>query len=1188
MDIQNFHSLLEAINSSAVKEAEAEFNNLIQNDPALLLQLLVNSIQTFQDKTVNFAITLLGRTATLIGPNLINIGNDEFHNSFQSSLLSLIQSHINDFNLVPSLSNAISTFAAIYQLQQRWPTFCVSLLQFIYQPDQGLVAPSPNSPLSSFIATEIIYHCINNDIIELNQEIIQYIITVIQAVFQNVSTVESHQLVSTVKLALYSYLKVQIDELSALSMPIVKIIPTLPPNSIDDYLRAISLFSDLNTTFFAPAIGDLMNTLLQILNESQDINLSRNISCINILTQVICNDKYFETIEPKSFDFYQMFLMILSRSPFNLDPEEGLDRSNIMMVTEDAIESLSNYFAEANTDLHSNVWDLFNECLSNNDINHVIANLIGFSKAVSGCASIFSTAIINEAGDDVDLKSNPDFLNVYKTTILNEDPKMRCIGIESLTTVMRSFGEYLRNFGGNEIIPIIAEAISKEPLQIILTELLKSLKIYLTCFCDYTPMCPAIMNLLGARFPQMNEKQQIRAMKCYYQISIIMNDEFVQFMPPIFAFMQQLLSNYRVEDDFPVNLFFTCMKLAPMFTCIPDEEFLSLSQSILRFVSSITDFSIFSSKQMDSMNEAICAILKRNPQQFLPYAAKIVNMIFDMAMKDIEFESIPANSNDINYSDETIAVFNEKTNTINIYSNSSINSLCETIFTLNDLLTKVNEIIKLNGFAQNIINAIRKTFIQGYISKRILTQTFSLVYSFFLAAKKNGMLQLLFTAEQPAAGQPQVGKPVATQIYLQQITVTKQIIDSVKDFQGFIESEKFLKNLLKSFIYFCKAFQKVQDESQNQMFIEILNNTILLLVGVYQKSLFIRLNTVRVALYSDEMLDTASIDKIVGSFFGAIFLLMSPLISPGILQFLCTTFDIQSQQQKENNNNGIFISTIVFDFWRFYVLLCPGCSREQGIQIISLIRDLIANNALELSVGQYALSTMMKSVVGITRKPANGNVTNNSYGYDELLESTLQFLANFFEPNQKSHITLYGSYANKEILIMAQKLVENQFDPSSCLQVLINLMPIDCILDDFTYSDYDGDDILLDDLLSTMNMRCAEDLIKLTQNPNIQILHSFPALCTMIAMAVLLHKNIKSTYKVMKNHISIPLYLPALSNRCSTYKQMMTTLSSFVASVMNNQETGMQIMASIDQIYSNNHFVENISKLIKLLLASQK
>lgn len=1152
MELQDFHQLLEGISGEQHEEAEIEFNELIQNDPALLFQLLVASIQQFTDKTLKSAMVFLKRSATLMDKDFLSIGGEEFHVSFQNSLLSLILTPITDINLVQILSDDISCFSSIYQ--QQWPSLSISLLELIFRQDSGLISPPPSAPLSTTIATDVLWRCINNESILLEQdEIIEYIFAIIHTILGNPISVNYHQFISTVKLTFSAYTKLMtkpiVQQIILCAVPIIEIIPQLPSESLEQYLGAISLFSDDNILFFFPDIENFITILVSLISDyQQTTDLSRN-RCVNILTNIVSCDKYFKIIKPKSSELYELFLTVIGNCTLTYDSEYGLEKSNTLEVTEDAIQHLSEFFSET-IEFPNNVSTLFTECLEGEaNLDYVISNLIGFQNAVK-CEGSYMFLNSVETADIL--------YPIYEATILNADPKLRFIAVKSLNSVMKNFGNDWLSFDADDFIQMIAEAINNETDEIIFTKLVKSMKIYVTYFKDFIPYCDAIMELLEGKFEQMNENQQVLVLEVYFKISQVLKNDFVQYMQPIYELIETVLTGFDSENpNFPFDLFFECMKIGPEFSVLSKDEFNSISTTILTFISSITDLNELSSSQMDSINGALCAILVKDPSHFFPFASDIVALILEQASTDISFESFDPSFNlndDYKYGDG-ISCFNSKTNMIEVFDISTINLIAEALNTLNILLINIGKVVEIENFCSNLVEVIQKNLTQNKISATINEKLFMVMNSFFLALKKNEMMSLILEEEIEVDFDGETtSKPIFFQFYLQQIKVVNTTVTATSDIQNFSECFKLLEEFRKSLLFFCKLFNAVQNDSGN-LFSESLNATLELILNIYNKTIYVRSYAENITECGNNFDYVGDVESIVGSFFGPIFSTMNSLIDQESLQNLCTTtFSIQPQILREDSK--LFLSPIVFCFWRFFISLHPACTREQAQLMAVTFRDMSTDDSLEFETTQFALSTAVRIVCGLVDRDDDSSDDSNRYGLDELIEPTIDFLNTLYSNDPKKFSMNMFRFVNKELIIMAQSCVRNNSDPSAALQLVINMMPIDWIKQDDLYHDSEfdpNDEIVFDNFLNCYNLRAALNLAKLVNNDNVEILRSVEGAVTAVAVAILLFSNIKSP----------------------DVKKMMKNLVMFY---LNDQNIGAQVLESFQQLYKETKL--NVNKAI--------
>ncbi|OHT11625.1 hypothetical protein TRFO_03816 [Tritrichomonas foetus] len=1019
MDLQQFHTLLEKINSPEIHQAELQFNELFDTNKCLLLQLLMNSIIQKPDNTLKTALILLGRVAKKISEELLAIGDESFHLGYQQFLLSLFNIPTNDQSIISIVSDIISLFAMIYKAN--WPTLLPTIFQVIQSSQRS----------SSIIAIDCLWRCINSDSVAFAENIPQ-LMQIVKTIFATPNSFDFHQVLGAARLCYSIYRKTsanQNDEIKAFLIEsanfIVTMISNLPPPVIDQYLKVVSFFSDDDIIFLSPAIKLLIPIVRDLITNPQTPELSRNY-CINILTQIILNSTLSEEIYPHAIQYYQLFLQIVSNSLNDIDPEDIDFKSNTQSLAEDAIDALSQQFTEIES-FQIDVCNIFGLCLQNNDLKYVIANMYCFASAVEGSPQLYSF------NSDLD-----EIVGVYGKCIMDKNENLRWASISSFYTILYNFGFYSNSFLPEAVIPLLATALQNENIPIIATKIIQSIYIYCKNFQKYNDFIPNLMQLLGSKFGQMNAQQQIYTLKCYSILSK-KDSNFSQYIPPIYQFLLNVLSDYA--QNCTTDLFFACVKTALKFKQITGENFSILAQRILTFILSV-DVSQFDGEAIDSINSAIKKIIKRNMNNFTQFFPRIFDIIFSFASKDISCERIPYDNKNFQ-SNEDCIIIDSVTNEIVIISSSSVQSIIESVRTLSIIIEAAGP--SSIGYAEQIQQLIHKLLSQR-LSHNLVNPTFDLIDKFInLISQLENKLQIIMP------------------MYCLQLL----------SFDYLMRGANF-DLCLYSFPRLLKVFAFLGQSCPD---FTILEKTTTMLINAYQFSAYFRITT-KSTDYGDDYVDVdLFVDQLI-LFFDPYFKFYSSVISDEFNVNLITMFDFTQPQSQ-------IYPKVVFAFWTNYVLYSPRSTPELLSQKINLFQQFLAPE-MSIDICMYAISSL--ATIACSGKLPLDGIANLVAFMDMVVKSRHSFRLN-------------GAII-PQIIILIEKLVTTNQDPSTILQLLVDCVPYSSIS------------------RSPLNEAASSSLCKLIQNHQ-QIFSSIELLTISVLVSISFMNLLKTTHgPMLENYIN--------------------------------------------------------------------
>lgn len=683
-------------NDSVRKQAEENFYALLNENPCIVLQLLVENSNS-NDSSNSRSITLLGRTASLISDKFIEIGDSEFHQEFQSSLLSLLQNTKLSSNLLSNISFIISVYSKIYNTA--WSSLTENLFQIIQNSEQ----PS--------YAIDCLTYCISNKSIICNEQILDIINQLIQSVFDSIEVLVP-QFFSAMKLVFVLYRSDAIDEsfksnLKVYSDKIVGVNYESSEKTLhDNFMIELSNFTDDNIDFFESSLVNLTDMLGSKLCSQSYSSVVEN-QAILILKDIFCNKKYLNEFGEKSMEIYDLLVKIISSklSETEINPDEegsAPDESNTISNAEDAINSIAhNYggFDEVSTYLVSSFGGQQPE-----EPEIFIANFISF-----GC-------VIKEIIDFIDPETFlPYIMPIYKIGFSSESVDCRYRSIVSLKKVIKALDDY-RDFDWNsqEIIELIFETLSKESALINVTSLLKALKAVLFTFKDYHNNIENIIIPLEQNFESFTNKQQSIVIICYACCCRICEDENDQNQ----ELMQNILSRIvSILNEGPPNLsdelFFACLDSVLDFDSFaPPNYFEEISTLVIKFISTfdgseVSMIDVLSYKQIDIVNRTLRGLISICPKQsVLDFASQVLNPLLSLALNDIKPQSHDFDESKSELQTNNEVIRNSEENCWICYPKDSIYKVSEALHSIQLILEKCPEIP--DSLLQQIINIIEK------------------------------------------------------------------------------------------------------------------------------------------------------------------------------------------------------------------------------------------------------------------------------------------------------------------------------------------------------------------------------------------------------------------------------------------------------------------------------------------------
>lgn len=1169
MNLEQFHTYLLNFNNkldpTKIYESDQIFQQMAQSNLPQLLEFLFSTINSYQDKSVYFALTLIGRIPSLVGPGILQIGDVNFHSTVQASLLGLIQS-ISDINDIKRISYSISSFASLYQ--GNWPSLFESLIGCITNPN-------PPSPLSQTIALECLCQCVKNESIPLVDEnhqpnqYFQAILTILYQIFESSTNMNHYQMESAAQLAFSAYSVCPNESTSPLVIPIVKQIEKFDENNIDKYMLMLSSFSDSHIAFFEPIIGDFVPLLISLIQNRQS-SVSQ-INALFILNNILQAQQFFHFLQPQAITFYNLFLttIINESKDIDFDEFEGLSATNVISVVKDSVELLSKYFTDP-SDFHAHVVTLLEECFTNNPtLQSIYANFVCYAYAFQGNPNYYHYDI-----------TEPEFQAIFQAGLLNEDNTIRCAAIDSLSIILESSDIELDS-QPSQLISFLLEAFSKEPTEYIKTQIIKTLSFYLTNFVDFDEYINPIMTILSQSFTDsMTETQQIYALDCFYMISEYLGEKFTQYLGPIYQFIKGVICSYNPSQDFPINLFFKCVEIVTQFQYLPDECFQEISGPLLTLISQI-DF-LESYEHKDAVSKAICSILEKHPEVFFPFAGSILTKLNTIATSPLRYDRYDADDDkqDVNSQDSSVVKKRfPKTNEVRLYINSSIDSLNEGIKVFKVLLETADAITQVQGFIEMIINIIISNLNQDFIPPKIRYMINKLIIALYRSSVRNGFMMNLLNENGENPG-------IAFQIYHSQ---TQLISEALIELKTSCDSDDIdhvcdlidlltLSLLFLTFpIYRQNRAGKLSELSpiMNQSYAQVITETIQIAQFGYQ--IVNRLTYIdhqKPDLYGFTV-NIPQLEQSISNLFIPLFAYASPFLPQELIAQMNETFKLQPIELPENSEKPaeLFISQIVFAYWTHFLQLFPAATNQMAAEIIQSITQFLQPSTFASQSHSQAIITITSLVIGLNTQTA---FNQNTAGIPALIPTILEFLnAYLSQPHPaSSHSAIF-----ENLLILAETMAKSQADPTLSLELLIKFMPLfiyssQKIMDRHTCFALNDEEETLDDI-------------------HFIILRSVRALTNLVQLQIPIMQSIelKTTFLVLSSE----MYGEVIFNlRTSTFsakriqqlKQLQLLLAKYIVSLISSEEQN-QILENLNRLYPSNTFKEpiirNITKAQKFL-----
>ncbi|OHS99692.1 hypothetical protein TRFO_08342 [Tritrichomonas foetus] len=968
-DISNFKvNVLDVLmqnNDEQLKQSEEYFNNLLKNNPCLLFNILI-VCSSQNDPTQICSITLLGRAIALMSDSFPSIGDEEFHLNFQASLISLIQNVTLSPYLLSNVSYLISRVAKIYT--SHWPTLFESLMKVVLM----------NNPYCSAAALDCLSKCVNNESILTNQYG-SLIMKVVQSIILDQEINVNFLFLSTIRLAFSLYRKNPNDEsLTFLSKPICSAIAHTPPELIDNYMIELSNLADDHIEFFEPTYTQLIPLLASLISNPLVPERALN-SSISLMTQIFSNKKCKSKLAQQALQFYDLLLQVICRNLTEIDPIEGDDESNTISIAKDGLTMLSEFYGGYN-EFVIHAISFFETPI--NDIPVIISHFIAFQCVVE--------EIIEYINYPDTIK---EIIQVYGQGFQCPDVNCRYRAIVSFNQIMKAFMNETTEFFAEVVILMIFSSLNRETVPVVITFLLKSLKTYLFVFEDYEDLIPVIMEFLFERFNTFTFQQQAIIVSCYDSCSILAGGNFSNYIVPIYQMLVTVIQD--ACQAIPAVLFYACLKAIPHFQkFIPSEDFFQLTGFVMNFLSSI-DISSLSFKQINIINYVLKKFVSYQKENIYPFSSNIINFVFGIALQDIIPEIRPFDEDRNELQCYTIKLCPED-NQILCYSNDTINTIVEALYTVLDLFSEAQCMM---------LQFITPTM-------QIVTKWIANEFSFRLAFKS---MEILNRIIECIKSQPNVNIDILSEIY-------HLSLHSISCFSLLnTEDDPLTINAVRNLQEIVEFVGEFISKTEIQIDIKFINALIFLTLNLYNKWIRKRIHDI-IQKDVDTRHDSYQYDDIecdIGYTFHLVFQYFNHLISPEILSKLVTTFPL--------NLNGEFISPSFFGFWISFASFSPDCTTEQLNLIISFFQQCL--NHPNLTTRRYAMENMLL-------------LFNTGKFSSDIINSSLVSIKHLILIDRE----LYSRFIIPQLLLLIDNFLRSQSDISILVDLLLNCLPVSVLI----------------------------------------------------------------------------------------------------------------------------------------------
>ena len=567
MEFDQFKLLLEAMIRD--NNYEQELLRLFENNPVIVIQYLLQLIQSFPNQEISiYSIILLGRLIFMID-NFVNIGNEEFHNFFQQSLIKILSNPIYSEYSQSLISNLFSKVSLIYYNC----SYNFSLLPYLiplFQSGDVRVAS---------VSIETLFLCINNGSINSNESL-QIISEIIFSVLSD-NQFNYELCIPTLKLLYITFENIPHDFSSqiiqyfgqvynndnALNKTIYDLVAYLPQEKYNFFSNSVS--------WFIPFFSNLL------LNEKISIAVKY---CI------------LEIIYNFSLKFYEEFVsfheVIIDGIYSILYFDEPDSFENKFIISEISIK----YGGLANIAIY--IYNKFINNLNNEDIRKSIAAMKLFSYCYCGIFTHLSIYIIDEY-----------FELIFNSNVLHHPmPIVRSVAFKMLGSLFKQISQKYSTFEPSQIFSAMISLISNVDPSIMALKL-KIFSYYLVLL-DESFLEEISDNVIETLFELSNsatEEQLNSIIKCLKIFSNVCTRKKDQIMYYFF----EIISNPKIKSNYFLSL--ECLS-----EMIDDENNISqidptnnpifnVETYIPIFLSLFTiDFSMLSGKDLDSLETTFC------------------------------------------------------------------------------------------------------------------------------------------------------------------------------------------------------------------------------------------------------------------------------------------------------------------------------------------------------------------------------------------------------------------------------------------------------------------------------------------------------------------------------------------------------------------------------------------------------
>lgn len=683
MEIDQFRDLLFVFSSednTSREAAEAHYSSMTQMRPDLIIQLHINNIEMQPcHSTVKMSIVLLGRLMGSLGFDIIDIGDRDFRDEFQKSLLIFLSREDFDFHMLLLLSDDVAKVAKLYTQEDMWPNFFTSIFSGCFENNSQVSAAFINC----------LSQCVNSHTIspDENSEIIMQ---VLDGVFSS-GSISPYQIITGLQL-LYACSSISSSKYSSYSIYVSRVISRMDSSEITHVMSDLCSFADENVIFFQSCLDDFFVFIVEFIRNEQMPPSSRNMA-ISILSNLVYSFSDF------LINSYESIISVLvstacEYSENEVSLEYDFNDINVHVAAEDALEDISSVFG-GNSDFSMACFAAIQDMCNNSDSYVRRAGFMTLSRVFSNCSDFLSFGL------------SDTIMSLFTTGFSDNEDICRYASFVAFETVLGALIPEYTDFNGRPLLPLLCESIIQEKNIYVLASELKALKVFCSFYRVFVrSYIEDLTAILSSLLQEMSVDIQVLVLSCVQVLALEASDAFYPYSSVVLSYMQEVLIGGT--DVYDRRLFFTCLQTATFFENASDSlVFEGILNIILDYIIE-APIEFFSGYEHDSINIAIRQISKIFPKKIEDRFDKVFSLFSRVLDCDLSVYEIPFTSSRVQISD-VIMKSSRSENIIRCYLKPQVHEVTQSMLSLKFLLKRFSHLF------YDIIDQVLR-YIQKWIS----------------------------------------------------------------------------------------------------------------------------------------------------------------------------------------------------------------------------------------------------------------------------------------------------------------------------------------------------------------------------------------------------------------------------------------------------------------------------------------